>query len=432
VLKSGKVGELSSGRSRWILLALLVISVAINYVDRGNLSIAASTAAFRRDVQINDRDLGALFSAFFLTYSICQIFSGWVIDRFSVYTVYTAGFVLWSAATITTGFAGGFIDLLLLRLALGVGEAVGYPAYSKLIAVNFPEQQRGFANALIDAGSRTGPAIGVLGGGLIAASYGWRVLFFAVGGAGLLWLVPWGWYTWRRQTTVAGTVRGANSPGLGSILRQRRAWGTFVGLFCLNYSWYFALNWLPIYLTSGRHFTTREMAVYGSLPFWGIAATSVASGWISDRAIRSGADPTRVRLGFVAGGLLLNVTMMAAYLVPNPAISIGLLVFACLALGLSSSNCWAVTQSIAGTEAVGRWTGLQNGFGNLAGIIGSYLTGLLIAKSGTFFWAFAVTSLVALTGALCYLFVVKSVEEVAWQEDFRGKSVDPSRGAGLP
>jgi MFS family permease len=420
VLKSGKVGELSSGKTRWVLLALLVISVAINYVDRGNLSIAASTAAFRRDVQINDRDLGALFSAFFLTYSICQIFSGWVIDRFSVYTVYTAGFVLWSAATITTGFAGGFISLLILRLTLGIGEAVGYPAYSKLIAVNFPEEQRGFANALIDAGSRTGPAIGVLGGGLIAANYGWRVLFFAVGAAGLLWLVPWVWYIWRRNTIEARTTRAAKGPGIGSILKQRQAWGTFVGLFCLNYSWYFALNWLPIYLTSGRHFTTREMAVYGSLPFWGIAATSVTCGWISDRAIRGGANPTRVRLGFVAGGLLLNVTMMAAYLVPDPAISIGLLVFACLALGLSSSNCWAVTQSLAGTEAVGRWTGLQNGFGNLAGIIGSYLTGWMIAKSGSYFWAFAVTSVVALVGACSYWFVVKSIKEIAWQEDVTG------------
>jgi MFS family permease len=421
VLKSGKVGDLSSGRTRWILLALLVISVAINYVDRGNLSIAASTAAFRRDVQINDRDLGALFSAFFLTYSICQIFSGWVIDRFSVYAVYTAGFVLWSVATIMTGLAGGFVSLLILRLTLGIGEAAGYPAYSKLITVNFPEEQRGFANALIDAGSRTGPAIGVLGGGLIAANYGWRVLFFAVGGAGLLWLVPWGWYIWRRHAIEPGTVRAAKGPGLGSILKRRQAWGTFVGLFCLNYSWYFALNWLPIYLTSGRHFTTREMAVYGSLPFWGIAATSVTCGWISDRAIRGGANPTRVRLGFVAGGLLLNVTMMAAYVVPDPALSIGLLVFACLALGLSSSNCWAVTQSLAGAEAVGMWTGLQNGFGNLAGIIGSYLTGWLIAKSGSYFWAFAVTSVVALVGAGSYLFVVKSVKEIAWQEDIRGR-----------
>jgi MFS family permease len=306
---------------------------------------------------------------------------------------------------------------------LGVGEAVGYPAYSKLISLNFPEEQRGFANALIDAGSRTGPAIGVLGGGLIAAAYGWRVLFFVVGGVGLLWLVPWIWYLWRHPSAVKAAVRATRGPGLGSILKRRQAWGTFLGLFCLNYSWYFALNWLPIYLTSGRHFTTREMAVYGSLPFWGIAATSVTCGWISDRAIRSGANPTRVRLGFVAGGLVLNVTMMAAYLIPNPTMSIGLLVFASLALGLSSSNCWAVTQTLAGTDAVGMWTGLQNGFGNLAGIIGSYLTGWLIAKSGSFFWAFAVTSALALTGACSYLFLVRRVEEIAWRGDFGSKEV---------
>ena len=148
--------------------------------------------------------------------------------------------------------------------------------------------------------------------------------------------------------------------------------------------------------------------------FLGIAATSILSGWISDRAIRLGASPTRVRLGFVAGGLLLNVLMIAAYLTPSPEVSMTLLVIACFALGLSSSNCWAVTQTLAGTQAAGTWTGLQNGFGNLAGIIGSYLTGWLIESSGSFFWAFGVASIVSLAGACAYVFMVQQVVEVRW------------------
>ena len=406
----------SLDKNRWILLALLVVSVAINYVDRGNLSIAAATVAFRNDLHVDDKDLGTLFSAFFFTYSACQIFSGWIIDRFNVYVIYTAAFVLWSAATIATGFAASFTGLLVLRLVLGIGEASAYPAYSKMIAVNFREEERGFANALIDAGSRTGPAIGVLGGGLIVAHSGWRTLFFAVGGAGLVWLLPWGWHLLRHDRIVAQTrhTQTGSGPGLGSILRQRQAWGTFLGLFCLNYSWIFVLSWLPIYLTQERHFSTRMMAIYGSLPFWGIAATTVICGWISDRAIRRGANPSRIRIGCVAGGLLLNVLMMAAYLLRDPVASMALLVLACLALGISSSNFWAVTQSLAGPQAVGRWTGLQNGLGNLAGIVGPYLTGLLVARTGSFFWAFALASAMAALGACSYLFIVRSVAEVEW------------------
>lgn len=406
-------------KSRWILLGLLVISVAINYVDRGNLSIAAATEPFRKDVHVDDKDLGTLFSAFFFTYAACQIFSGWVIDRFNVYAVYTAGFVLWSAATIATGLAGGFTSLLILRLVLGVGEASAYPAYSKMIAINFRKDERGFANALIDAGSRTGPAIGVLGGGLIVAHNGWRMLFFAVGVAGLVWLLPWVWHLRRHGRVVAETRRAQTGTTLASIFKQRQAWGSFLGLFCLNYSWFFVLSWLPIYLTQERHFSTQMMAIYGSLPFWGIAATTVTCGWLSDRAIRRGANPSRVRIGCVAGGLLVNVLMIVAYMLRDPVASMALLVISCLALGISSSNFWAVTQSLAGSEAVGRWTGLQNGLGNLAGIIGPYLTGQLVARSGSFFSAFAVASALAAVGACSYLFIVRSVEEVQWETPSR-------------
>lgn len=393
-----------------------MISVAINYVDRGNLSIAAATKTFRSDVHVNDQDLGALFSAFFFTYAACQIFIGWVIDRFSVYAVYTLSFIVWSAATIATGLAGGFAGLLALRLVLGAGEASAYPSYSKIIALNFPEQERGFANALIDAGSRTGPALGVLCGGLIVAHSTWRMLFFAVGAAGLIWLLPWVWHLLRRRegTPVSPPREVQKGPGLLSILRQRQAWGTFLGLFCLNYSWFFVLSWLPIYLTQERHFSTQMMAVYGSLPFWGIAATTVTCGWLSDRAIRRGASPSRVRIGCVSGGLLINILMLVAYVVKDPVGSMTLLVISCLALGLASSNFWAVTQSLAGPQAVGRWAGIQNGLGNLAGIIGPYLTGMLVTKTGSFFWAFAVASVMAALGACCYLFIVRSVEEIPW------------------
>lgn len=406
---------ISAAKTRWTLLALLVISVAINYVDRGNLSIAAATPIFRTDVHVNDKDLGTLFSAFFFTYAACQIFSGWVIDRFSVYAVYTAGFVLWSAATIATGFAGGFASLLILRLILGVGEACAYPSYSKMIALNFREDERGFANALIDAGSRMGPAIGVLGGGLIVAHSGWRMLFFVVGGACLVWLAPWGWHLSRHRPAVTTGKPTEAGPGLGPIFKQRQAWGTFLGLLCLNYSWFFVLSWLPIYLTQERHFSTQMMALYGSLPFWGIAITTTSCGWLSDRAIRRGANPSRIRIGCVAGGLLLNVLMIVAYVVQDPVISMVLLTVSCLALGISSSNFWAVTQSLAGPQMVGRWTGLQNGLGNLAGIVGPYLTGLLVAKSGSFFSAFAVASAMSAIGACSYLFIVRDVKEIRWE-----------------
>jgi len=403
--------------SRWVLLALLVASICINYVDRGNLSVAAATPAFRADLNIDSRDLGVLFSAFFFTYAACQILAGWLIDRYNVYHIITAGFALWSAATVMMGFAGSFLALLVWRLALGAGEAVAYPAYSKILAANYVEHQRGLANSLIDAGSRTGPAVGVLAGGLIAARYGWRMIFILIGLAGLLWLIPWLWQTARLRPPAAITSKAhaLNEPGLLDILKLRQAWGTFIGLFCLNYSWYFILSWLPTYLTTERRYSTRMMAWYGSLPFWAVAATSILAGWTSDRLIRRGATPTRVRLACLGGGLSLNTLMIPAYLIDDQVLSMALMTVACLSLGVASSNLWAVSQTLAGPGAAGKWTGLQNAFGNIAGIVSPYLAGWLVARTGSFFMVFVVASAVALSGALSYWFVVRRVEPVSWR-----------------
>jgi MFS family permease len=259
---------------------------------------------------------------------------------------------------------------------------------------------------LIDAGSRTGPALCVLLGGAIAARYGWRAMFLVVGAGSLLWLVPWLRYAGR--VPAARPEPGDRGPGLGAILRQRQAWGTFAGLFCLNYTWYFILTWLPSYLTRERHYTTGMMAVYGSLPFWGIAVACAAFGWYSDRLIVRGASPTRVRIGFVAGGMVLSTLLLPACLVSDQVLSMALIMVACLSLGLTSSNFWAISQTLAGPQVAARWVG------NLAGITGPYLTGLLVARSGSFLPAFIAAGVMSALGACSYLFVVRRVTPIDW------------------
>src|SRR3984957_14660902 len=155
----------SRARGQWIILTLLVISVTINYIDRGNLSIAASRLA--SELSLDPEKIGLLLSSFFWTYAAMQIVAGWLIDRYPVYWIFAAGFFLWSAATALTGLAGGFITIFALRLLLGIGESVAYPAYSKIIAQGISERHRGLANGLIDAGSKSGPALGLIIGGVI-------------------------------------------------------------------------------------------------------------------------------------------------------------------------------------------------------------------------------------------------------------------------
>jgi MFS family permease len=162
-----------------VVLVLLAISVFINYVDRGNLSIAAPM--LKDELGISAWKLGGLLSAFFWTYACTQLFSGWLVDRVNVNWVIAGGFFLWFAATATTGFVHTFSVLLVLRLLLGIAESVAFPAYSKIIALNFPEEHRGLANSVISAGYVLGAGFGMLFGGLLMARFGWRPFFIVFG-----------------------------------------------------------------------------------------------------------------------------------------------------------------------------------------------------------------------------------------------------------
>jgi len=396
---------------QWRVLWLLVFSVCINYIDRGTLSVAAPQLT--AEMHLTATQMGYLLSAFFWTYAVCQIIGGWLVDKYDVRWVYGIGFLLWSLATAATGLVGGFISLFVLRLLLGMGEAVSYPSYSKIIAGNFSERHRGIANAWIDAGSKCGPAIGNLVGGLMVASFGWRALFIGLGFGSLIWVIPW--FVWGPRDKAEEVIKKVGAPSFAEILSKRDAWGTFIGLFCGNYIWYFLLTWLPFYLVRERHFTIEQMALVGSLPFFGIATTSVIGGYLSDNWIAKGGSPTRIRKMFVVGGLVLVNIMLPAVLIKDNNTAMIVLMVASLCFGFYSSNLWAITQTLAGPVASGKWTGMQNGIGNLAGVVAPTITGIVVDRTGEFFLAFVTAGVVSVLGALCFWFVVGPVKPIRWR-----------------
>jgi len=410
------------------LSILLTLSIFINYVDRGNLAIAAPL--IQDELHLSPYQLGLLFSSFFWTYAIFQIVSGWLVDRFPVNWILALGIFLWSAATFVTGVVHGFVLLLILRLILGIGESVAYPSYSKIIARHFSEFQRGRANSFISAGQASGPAFGTFLGGTLMPRIGWRLFFVTLGTASAVWLLPWRNYLRRSSlndgpetaSTERGSLQGDLQPGqqistsasILQILGQRSAWGTFAGLFAYNYVWYFFITWLPFYLVRERHFSLQRMSFFTTLAFLVLAVSALVCGWLSDKWIAAGGTPTRVRKTFTGVGPLLASSVLLVGLVDNHGLAMAILVFVCVGLGMCTSNLWAVTQTLAGPATSGKWTGLQNFTGNLAGWIAPALIGLLVQRTGNFFWVFVITSCVTLLGAVSWLFVVGRIEPVTW------------------
>jgi len=391
---------------------MLVVSVAINYFDRGSLSIAAPV--LKDELGISVSQLGILLSALFWTYATFQIISGWLVDRFPVEWVLPAGFYIWSVAECGTGVARGFGSLLVLQLMVGMGESVAYPSYSKIFAEHFVEHQRGFANACIDAGAKCGPALGTLLGGLFMARFGWRPIFLALGLGSLIWLPLW--FRWMPKSRRI-SAHDEERISAWAIVSRRDAWATFIGHFCSNYFWYFVLTWLPFYLVRERHFSMSKMATIGAGAYLVTGAVTTLTGYISDRLIAAGATATRVRKTCMGGGMGFAPIILVVAVVPDRTASMVFLFLACMSYGVYSSSHWATSQTLAGPRAAGKWSGLQNCVANLAGVVAPLVTGIVVDKTGQFFWAFAIAAAVALAGAFVYVVVLGKIEPVEWQRE---------------
>jgi MFS transporter, ACS family, D-galactonate transporter len=397
----------------------MAASVSLNYVDRGTLSMAGTN--IQSDLHLTNYQLGLLLSAFFWTYAICQFsyIAGWLADRLNVVWVLGCGVALWSFATGACGLANSFAMMFVFRLALGAGECVAYPSYSRIIVNCFPAHRRGLSNGTIDAASKTGPAIGALLGGLLITRVGWRVFFVVLGVVGILWLIPW--LKWRpRSPLLRAGVRMESTARMKDLFRVPDLWWTTVALFCSNYVWYFLITWLPPYLEKERGFPKQKMAIVSAIAYLAIAVASMTSGWLSDLWITKGGSPTLVRKTFAGVGLALSTVLVAVAVVDNATIAIGILLFACVAFGTYASNTFAISQTLAGPGTAGRWTGFQNGVGNLAGVAAPWLTGWVVDRSGRFYVAFLVTAMMALASALAYVFGVGRIEQV----EFKSKGGD--------
>ncbi|MBV8205304.1 MAG: MFS transporter [Acidobacteria bacterium] len=399
-----------------LVLGLLFAANFLNYIDRGNLSIAAPI--LQQELGISPQKLGLLLSAFFWTYALLQPVAGWVVDRFDVAYVLAAGFLTWSAATAATGMVHAYATLFAVRLALGIGESVAYPSYARIIARGVSESRRGIANAVVGAGILLGPGFGIFAGGNLISKFGWRPFFVVLGLGSMVWLPMWLAAMPREPRQPAPPA--PTSPAAGAItLRQflslRAAWGACGGHFAHNYFSYFMITWLPYYLERECGFSPYRMARVGALAYLLAAVACTSAGWLADRWIEDGGDSNFIRKFCLGGGLAASAMFLFGAAFAGRAASPAMLVLATAVFGVTSSHVFVAAQTLAGPQAAGRWTGMQNFAGNLAGPVAPALTGFLFQRTGNFTAAFAVTSAILLFGTFCWCVVLKRIEPVDWE-----------------
>ena len=390
------------------MVLLLGTAVFLNYVDRG--SIAVASPLMKGELQLSNEAYGWAVSAFFWVYAPVQLFAGWLCDRFSVYKLLATGILIWAASTLLMGFVGGFASLFVLRIMLGIGESLAFPGSSKIIARHVPAERRGVANAALAMGIALGPAVGTLVGGLILNFYGWRAIFFTFGILTLLWLAPWRQAVRNLSDTTHFDV--GPSVDIFALIRKWPLWSMSI-VHCLgNYCFYFLLAWLPLFLTKSRGFSIAEMTLLASLGYAVQGACAFAYGHFSDWWTRSGRSEAVCRRWMMVASQSLAAIAILGLAYAHTALLIGLLL--CLAGAASAAlslNLYAIAQMFAGPRASGTWVGFQNSLGNLSGIFGPIVTGIIVDRAG-YGSAFGLTAAIAAIGAVWWAVGVPRIEQI--------------------
>ena len=418
-------------RSRYLIMVMLFITVVINYLDRSNLSIAAP--ALKDEFGLDTVHEGLILSAFGWTYAAMQIPGGWLVDRVSPRVLYAAALILWSAATFFMGFAGSFVILFVLRLAVGALEAPAYPINNRVVTTWFPEKERATAIGFYTSGQFVGLAFLTPVLAWLQHHYGWHMVFVSTGLLGIVWGVLW-YLIYREPRQFKGAnaaeleliqkgggvidldrnVKAQKAPfdwnDLALVMTKRKLWGVYLGQFCLTSTLWFFLTWFPTYLVKYRGMDFIKSGFLASVPFLAAFVGVLCSGVLSDFLIRRGATVGLARKLPIILGLLISTSMIGANFTDSTPWVIFFLAVAFFGNGLASIT-WSLVSTLAPVRLLGLTGGVFNFVGNLSSICTPIVIGFLVSKD-SFAPAIVYVSSLALLGALSYILLVGKVERI--------------------
>ncbi|MDM9559376.1 MULTISPECIES: MFS transporter [Bordetella] len=425
------LGAAQPTRSRYLIMVMLFITVVINYLDRSNLSIAAP--ALKDEFGLDTVHEGLILSAFGWTYAAMQIPGGWLVDRVSPRVLYALALILWSAATFFMGFAGSFVLLFVLRLAVGALEAPAYPINNRVVTTWFPERERATAIGFYTSGQFVGLAFLTPVLAWLQHHYGWHMVFVSTGLLGIVWGVVW-FLVYREPREFKGAneaeielirqgggvvdlerrVTEKKAPfrwsDLGLVMSRRKLWGVYLGQFCLTSTLWFFLTWFPTYLVKYRGMDFIKSGFLASVPFLAAFIGVLCSGVLSDFLIRRGATVGMARKLPIILGLLISTAMIGANFTDSTAWVIFFLAVAFFGNGLASIT-WSLVSTLAPVRLLGLTGGVFNFVGNLSSICTPIVIGFLVTQD-SFAPAIIYVSSLALLGALSYILLVGKVERI--------------------
>jgi ACS family glucarate transporter-like MFS transporter len=403
-----------------LILALLFGTSVVTYIDRVNISVTARQMmpAFG----LTQQEMGWVFSAFVAGYALFQIPGGWLADRWGARLVLTGALIWWSACTALTAFVAasplagmiGIVSaLVLVRFALGLGEAVALPSFNRAVANWMPADARGLGIGIAIGGIGLGSALTPPLAAWVMVNWGWQTVFYLSAALGMVMGLLW-WilardrpqqHPWARHDGSLSSDPGRSEARDGrfgmSLLRQPALWWLVLSYSCLGYVAYVYLSWFYLYLVNVRGFDALQGGLYASAPFWAILVGCPLGGWATDRmATRYGVTRGRLVAG-MSGMMCAGCAIGAGAFADSSFVAVASLSLGAGCLYFAVGAYWASTTDLSRAHA-GTLSGLMNTGANVGGALSPSLTPWMANEWG---WpvALAAAGAIAVVGAALWL-----------------------------
>jgi MFS family permease len=421
-------------RVRLKVMVFLCVLSFLTYYDRQCIVRAQDT--IQKALSLSDRQMGLVFSAFWLAYALFEIPGGWLGDRLGARLTLTRIVIAWSLFTAATGLATGFVTLLTYRFLFGVGEAGAYPNMARVQSRWLPIAERARAGGLLWLCARFGAAFAPLIFGKMMSGVaslqvaargspmvewittvpGWRIAFLISGVLGAIWcfaFFPWFRDDPRDKKSVNASELRHIEQGRGLIetshhmdrrmwwrlLSAPSVWAIAMYYFCGSVGWSFYVSWMPRYLND-VHGLTYEKSEWSSA--WPLLCGGVAclvGGMASDTLVRRTGWRRLGRAVFpVIGCLTAAAATLAIPFVNTARDATILMCIAAAAFDFGQGANWATIVDIGGRYA-GVSTGSINMVGNFGHAAQPYVGALIFPVYGwpALFGAYAAAYVTAMS-----------------------------------
>jgi ACS family glucarate transporter-like MFS transporter len=412
--------------SRWYIVVLLAAGTMVNYIDRVNFGVATPT--LMKEFGLGTAEMGILMSAFFWSYTLTMIPSGYFLNKIGPKKVLGIAGIAWGIVTMMVAACQGFYSFLALRIGIGITEAPAFPSNARVVSVWVPKKERTFASAIFDCSARIGSAFAPPIVAFIIAEYGWKMSFVVTGALAVIWGIWWllsyhepadhprisqSELAYIRQDeviTAAGTVHVDPIP-MSKLATYPVIMKATVAYSLYLYVWTVFLYWIPTYLMKVRGLSLKEMGIAASIPYIVAVAAELIGGKVFDKWFEKGATITQLRrtgmgIGMFGAALFIWLCMQADtafWAIFWLSAFSGIFAF-------GASNVWAIPSDIAPYGQAGGVGGIYNFVGNFGALFAPMVTGYLAESQYGFNGAFAVCVAFSIIGG--FLFIFNSYERL--------------------